>query len=88
MFNWIYYCDRKATFSITPEFSVTLSFRNHANMLKYFLLLPMLKTVVLLYIFVLLYIYLFEMEGFCNIINIFNVAFCLFNTSWLNKSFT
>jgi len=35
--------------AITPVFCVTWSFRNHSNMLKkYFFLLSMLKTVVLL----------------------------------------
>ncbi len=35
LFNAIYSCDGKAEFSaaISPVFSVTLSFRNHSNML-------------------------------------------------------
>ncbi len=51
----LYSCDAKATFSdaIILVFSVTLSFRNMLIFMikKYFLLLSMLKTVVLLNVF-------------------------------------
>ncbi len=53
----IYSCDGKVEFSvaITAEFSVTWSFRNHSKYVdmllnKHFLLLPQLKTVVLIFV--------------------------------------
>ncbi len=79
--------------TITPVFSVIWPFRNHSNMniwhLKiYLLLLSMLKTVMLLYIFLETVThskeqYLFETEIFLHFCT---VTFDQFNVSLLNKT--
>ncbi len=81
--NEMYSCDSNAEYSvvITLVFSVTWSFRNHSNMLIW--CKTFLKTSVLLN---LKKKSLFEIEIFCNIINVFTLTFNQFSAFLLYKS--
>ncbi len=84
---------------ITPVFSVTWSFRNHSNMLIWCSrnIWLIFKSVMLLNIFFVdtkihflgcfdEWNSVFEIEIFCNIINVFSVTFSEFNASLLKKT--
>ncbi len=88
--NVIYSCDQSCIFSIiTPVLSVTWSFRNHSNMLICWSNTFIINGhIYYLHIFVRIiwWITVFEIEIFCNIINVFTVSFDQFYVSLVNKS--
>ncbi len=69
---------------ITPDFSVTRSFRNHSNMLIWLLMLKSIVLLVLLHLFQDSLIILFKIF---YVINVFNIASLLNKIMWCFKYF-